>query len=190
MVVVLDASYGQKKLSTQENYIPSPNAPRPHKQTTPPTTNTRNGPVAPQYRIPTSNIPNCASSSAAPGPCLPLPSPLPPVNLTITPFSCYPPAPPPTLSRITIPIISDDLVYHSVHVLPTHLPCLTQTSPMTPPTTLFSCHPPSHPSYPYHPRVTSPTDTAPANCSSPPKIPKLSCDTKGYGLPGKINSRK
>ena len=49
MVVVVDASYGQKKLSTQDNYIPSPNAPRPHKETTPPTTNTRNGPVAPQH---------------------------------------------------------------------------------------------------------------------------------------------
>ena len=48
-IVDVDASYGQKKLSTQDNYIPSPNAPRPHKQTTPPTTNTRNGPVAPQW---------------------------------------------------------------------------------------------------------------------------------------------
>ena len=94
MVVVLDASYGQKKLSTQENYIPSPNAPRPHKQTMPPTTNTRNGPVAPQYRIPTSNNPKL---------CLQL---------------CRPRPPPPA----TIPIAPCEPDYHSVLVLPTGAP--------------------------------------------------------------------
>ena len=40
------------------------------------------------------------------------------------------------------------------------------------------------------PQVTSPTDTAPANCSSLPRIPKLNCDTKGNELPGKTNKRK
>ena len=50
-VVVFDdglASYGRKKLSTQDNYIPSLDTPDPHKQPTPATTTSHNVPVAPQ----------------------------------------------------------------------------------------------------------------------------------------------
>ena len=47
-VVVDDATDGPE-LSTYDDYILSYSAPRPHKQTTPSTTHTRNGPVAPQY---------------------------------------------------------------------------------------------------------------------------------------------
>ena len=50
VVVVLPASYEERSyLNTQSDYMPSPNAPRPHKQTTLSPTNTRNGPVAPQW---------------------------------------------------------------------------------------------------------------------------------------------
>ena len=42
----------RRELSTHDNYIPSYNAPGPHKQTTPSTTNTRNGPVAPHHLAP------------------------------------------------------------------------------------------------------------------------------------------
>ena len=52
-VVVDDglASYGRKKLSTQDNYIPSLDTPDPHKQSTPATTTSHNVPVAPQYVV-------------------------------------------------------------------------------------------------------------------------------------------
>ena len=46
-VLLLLATDGRSYLNTQSDYMPSPNAPRPHKQTTLSTTNTRNGPVAP-----------------------------------------------------------------------------------------------------------------------------------------------
>ena len=53
-VVVFDdlASYGRKKLSTQDNYIPSLDTPDPHKQPTPATTTSHNAPVAPQCAYP------------------------------------------------------------------------------------------------------------------------------------------
>ena len=48
MVVVIRATDRRSYLSTHSDYIPSHDVPCPHKQTTPSTTNTRNGPVAPQ----------------------------------------------------------------------------------------------------------------------------------------------
>ena len=48
-IVVVLATDG-RELITYDDYILSHNAPRPHKQTTLSTTNTSNGPVAPQYQ--------------------------------------------------------------------------------------------------------------------------------------------
>ena len=63
-IVDVDASYGQKKLSTPDNYIPSFNEPHPHIQTTPPTTNTHNSPVAPQApQNPNASLPASSSNS-------------------------------------------------------------------------------------------------------------------------------
>ena len=55
-----------RELSTYDEYILFHNAPRPHNQTTLSTTNTRNGPVTPQYAekeapLPAQVILNCYS---------------------------------------------------------------------------------------------------------------------------------
>ena len=66
-VVVFDdlASYGRKKLSTQDNYIPFLDTPDPHKQSTPATTTSHNVPVAPQApQNPNACLPASSSSSS------------------------------------------------------------------------------------------------------------------------------